>query len=169
MVDYNQSLTPPEAIRRGHALDGEGVYWIEEPVRADDLRSCAEVAAKVDTPIQIGENLNGVLEMSEASTLHASDYVMPDLQQIGGVTGWLEAAALARTAGTPMSNHLFVEASAHLLAVTPTRHWLEYLDLAGPVLEEPAQIVDGNLAAPDRPGIGLTWDADAIAHYRVMR
>ncbi|HEV3363200.1 MAG TPA: enolase C-terminal domain-like protein, partial [Acidimicrobiia bacterium] len=121
MVDYNQSLSQSEAIRRGQALDGEGVYWIEEPVRADDLRSCAEVAAKVDTPIQIGENLNGVLEMREAATLHASDYVMPDLQQIGGVTGWLEAAALAKAAGTPMSNHLFVEASAHLLAVTPTR------------------------------------------------
>jgi mandelate racemase len=167
MVDYNQSLTPSEAIRRGKALDGEGVYWIEEPVRADDLRHCAEVAAAVDIPIQIGENLNGTLEMQEALTLGASDYVMPDLQQIGGVTGWLEAAALADTAGTPMSNHLFVEASAHLLAVTPTRHWLEYLDLAGPVLEQPAEIRDGHLAAPDRPGIGLTWNPEAVARFRV--
>ncbi|MGH9008403.1 MAG: enolase C-terminal domain-like protein [Acidimicrobiia bacterium] len=167
MIDYNQSLTPSEAIRRGQALDGEGVYWIEEPIRADDLRHCAEVAAGVDTPIQIGENFNGTLEMREALTLAASDYVMPDLQQIGGVTGWLEAAALADTAGRPMSNHLFVEASAHLLAVTPTRHWLEYLDLAGPVLEQPAELVDGHLAAPDRPGLGLTWDADAVTHYRV--
>jgi mandelate racemase len=167
MVDYNQSLTPSEAIRRGRTLDGEGVYWIEEPIRADDLRHCAEVAAGVDTPIQIGENFNGTLEMQEALTLVASDYVMPDLQQIGGVTGWLEAAALADTAGRPMSNHLFVEASAHLLAVTPTRHWLEYLDLAGPVLEQPAELIDGHLAAPDRPGLGLTWDADAVAHYRV--
>jgi mandelate racemase len=167
MVDYNQSLTPPEAIRRGQALDGEGVYWVEEPIRADDLRRCAEVAAKVETPIQMGENFNGVLEMQEAVTLHASDYVMPDLQQIGGVTGWLQAAALADTAGRPMSNHLFVEASAHLLAVTPTRHWLEYLDLAGPVLQYPADITAGHIAASDRPGLGLTWNDEAVDRYRL--
>ncbi len=167
MVDYNQSLTPTEAIRRGRALDDEGVYWIEEPIRADDLRRCAEVAADVATPIQMGENFNGVLEMQEALTLQASDYVMPDLQQIGGVTGWLQAAVLADKAGRPMSNHLFVEASAHLLAATPTRHWLEYLDLAGPVLQCPADIVDGQITASDRPGLGLTWNDEAVARYRI--
>jgi mandelate racemase len=97
MVDFNQSLTQPEAIRRGRVLDGEGVAWIEEPVRADDYRGAAEVAAQVATPIQIGENFNGPYEMELA--LGASDLVMPDPQQIGGVTGWLRAAALAQTAG----------------------------------------------------------------------
>lgn len=167
MVDYNQSLDPVEAIRRGRVLDGEGVCWIEEPIRADDLRNCARVAAEVDTPIQIGENLNGVLELREALTLRASDFVMPDLQQIGGVSGWVEAAALAHNAGTPMSNHLFIEASAHLLAVTPTRHWLEYLDLAGPVLEQPVEVRDGHVVADAREGLGLAWDAEAVKRYRM--
>jgi mandelate racemase len=167
MVDYNQSLDPVEAIRRGRALDGEGVAWIEEPIRADDLRNCARVAADVATPIQIGENLNGDLELREAITVGASDLLMPDLQQIGGVSGWLEAAALTHSAGIPMSNHLFVEASAHLLAVTPTGHWLEYLDLAGPVLDEPAQISDGHLVASGRAGLGLVWDTDAVKRYRI--
>ena len=168
MVDYNQSLNPPEAIRRGRALDGEGVYWIGEPIRADDLRPCAEVAANVETPIQLGENFNGVLEMQEAVTLgNDSDYVMPDLQQIGGVTGWLQAAALADKARRPMSNHLLVEASAHLLAVTPTRHWLEYLDLAGPVLQYPAGITAGYITASARPGLGLNWNDEAVGRYRL--
>ena len=167
MVDYNQSLSPVEAIRRGRALDGEGVAWIEEPIRADDLRNCARVAAEVATPIQIGENLNGVLELRDAITVGASDLLMPDLQQIGGVSGWLEAAALTHTAGIPMSNHLFVEASAHLLAVTPTGQWLEYLDLAGPVIEEPAVVRDGHLVASGRAGLGLAWDPDAVKRYRV--
>jgi mandelate racemase len=167
MVDYNQSLNPVEAIGRGRALDGEGVSWIEEPIRADDLRNCARVAADVATPIQIGENLNGVLELREALMLNASDYLMPDLQQIGGVSGWLEAAALAHTAGIPMSNHLFVEAGAHLLAVTPTGHWLEYLDLAGPVLAEPAKVHHGHLEAPGRAGLGFAWNTDAIKRYRI--
>jgi mandelate racemase len=167
MVDYNQCLSPAEAIRRGRALDTEGVTWIEEPVRADDLHGCARVAAAVDTPLQIGENFNGVLEMHQALRLKASEFVMPDLQQIGGVTGWMQASALAHNAGAPMSNHLFVEVSAHLLAVTPTRHWLEYLDLVGPLLAEAPRIVDGCLQAAETPGSGLAWNPDAVARYRV--
>jgi mandelate racemase len=167
MVDFNQSLAIPEAIRRGRVLDGEGVSWIEEPVRADDYRGAAEVAAQVATPIQIGENFNGVHEMELALSLKACDLVMPDPQQIGGVTGWLRAAALAQAAGVPCSSHLFIEVSAHLLAVTPTCHYIEYLDVAAPILAEPLRPVDGAIQAPARPGIGLQWDERAVARYRV--
>jgi mandelate racemase len=167
MVDFNQCLTGDEAILRGRALDGEGVCWIEEPVRADDFASCRRVAADVATPVQIGENFNGVFEMQEAVRVNASDLVMPDVQRIGGVTGWLRAAAIAQAAGKPMSNHLFIEASAHLMAVTPTRHWLEYLDLAGSLLEQPVKVVDGAVQAPERSGLGLVWEADAVGRHRV--
>jgi mandelate racemase len=167
MVDFNQSLTQPEAIRRGRALDGEGIAWIEEPVRADDFRGAAAVAAQVRTPIQIGENFNGPYEMELALSLGASDLVMPDPQQIGGVTGWLRAAALAQMAGLPCSSHIFIEVSAHLLAVTPTCHYIEYLDVAAPVLAEPLRPVDGMIEARARPGIGLAWNEDAVQRYRV--
>jgi len=167
MVDYNQSLATPEAIRRGRVLDGESVSWIEEPVRADDYRGAAEIATQVTTPIQIGENFNGVYEMELALSLGASDLVMPDPQQIGGVTGWLRAAALAQAAGTPCSSHLFIEVSAHLLAMTPTCHYIEYLDVAAPILAEPLRPVDGMIQAPARPGIGIEWDENAITRYRV--
>jgi len=167
MVDFNQSLATPEAIRRGRVLDGEGVSWIEEPVRADDYRGAAEIAAQVATPIQIGENFNGVYEMELALSLAACDLVMPDPQQIGGVTGWLRAAALAQTAGVPCSSHLFIEVSAHLLAITPTCHYIEYLDVAAPVLAEPLRPVDGMIQAPARPGIGLQWNEEAVERYRV--
>src|SRR2546427_12351129 len=101
MVDYNQPPPAPEASRRGRVLDSEGVSWIEEPVRADNYRGAAEIATQVTTPIQIGENFNGVYEMELALSLGASDLVMPDPQQIGGVTGWLGAAALAEAGGAP--------------------------------------------------------------------
>ena len=165
MVDFNQSLTVAEAIRRGRALDGEGVAWIEEPVRATDFRGAAEIAAALATPVQIGENLAGPFEMGEALRLRASDLVMPDVQQMGGVTGWLRAAALAQVAGVPCSSHLFIEASAHLLAVTPTCHWIEYLDMARPVMAEPLRPVDGTLRAPSRPGLGIAWDEAAVRRY----
>jgi len=166
-VDYNQALSVEEAIRRGRALDGEGVYWIEEPIRHDDYRGCARVARELSTPVQIGENFSLPHSMEEALAARASDYVMPDLERIGGVTGWLRAAALAAGAGVDMSSHLFPEVSAHLLAVTPTCHWLEYVDWAGAILEEPFAVADGHVTIPDRPGNGLAWDADAVRRYRM--
>jgi len=166
MVDFNQSLDVVEAIRRGRALDTEGVHWIEEPVRCDDFVSAARVAEAVDTPIQIGENFAGVHDMQLALGASASDLVMPDVQQIGGVSGWLRAAALAQTMGTPLSSHIFMEVSSHLLAVTPTCDWLEYLDLAGRVLTEPLTVQQGQITASSKPGSGLTWDADAVTRYQ---
>ncbi|MEP7206929.1 MAG: enolase C-terminal domain-like protein [Casimicrobiaceae bacterium] len=166
MCDFNQALTVSEAIRRGQMLDEEGgLLWIEEPVRADDLQGCARVAAAVATPIQIGENFIGPEQMAQAIALGASDFVMPDVQRIGGVTGWMRAAALAHGAGMEMSSHLFPEVSAHLLAVTPTCHWLEYVDWAVAILAEPFAIVDSHVVIPDRPGNGITWNEKAVGRY----
>ena len=131
MVDFNQALTVAEAIQRGRMIDDEGgVHWIEEPIRADDFAGCARSDSEVTTPIQIGENFMGPEQMAQALAAGACDYVMPDAQRIGGVTGWMRAAALAQGAGMEMSSHLFPEVSCHLLAATPTCHWLEYVDWA---------------------------------------
>jgi mandelate racemase len=167
MADFNQALSVHEASKRGRMLDDEGLYWIEEPVRADDFAGCARVAAELKTPVQIGENFYSTYQMKEALGVHASDFVMPDLQRIGGISGWLRAAALADAAGCEMSSHLFPEVSATTLAVTPTCHWLEYVDWAAPVLQEPLQIRDGMAMVPDRPGTGVTWDESAVARYRL--
>jgi len=166
MVDFNQSLTVAEAIRRGRMIDDEGgVVWIEEPVRADDFAGCARVAREVATPIQIGENFMGPEQMAQALAAGACDYAMPDAQRIGGVTGWMRAAALAQGAGMEMSSHLFPEASCHLLAVTPTCHWLEYVDWANPILQEPLRVKNGHVAIPERPGLGMTWNEKAVKRY----
>ncbi len=167
MADFNQALGVSEAIRRGQALDDEGLYWIEEPVRADDFRGCADVAAAVRTPVQIGENFESLFEMHEALRLSASDFVMADAQRIGGITGWLRASALAQTFGREISSHLFQEVSAHVLAAAPTGDWLEYMNLADPVLAEPLLASDGALMASGRPGIGLVWDETAVRRFRI--
>ena len=167
MADYNQALSVAEAIRRGNILDGEGLYWIEEPTRHDDYAGCARIAAALATPVQIGENFAGAAAMAAALAANASDYVMPDLERIGGVTGWQRAAGLAAATGIEMSSHLFPEVSAHLLAATPTCHWLEYVDWAAPILAEPLAIANGMAVVPDRPGSGLTWNPDAVSRYRM--
>jgi mandelate racemase len=166
MVDFNQVLTTAEAIRRGRMIDEEGgVLWIEEPIRADDYAGCAKVAREVGTPIQIGENFMGPEQMAQAIAAGCCDYVMPDAQRIGGITGWQRAAALAQGAGLEMSSHLFPEASVQLLAVTPTAHWLEYVDWANPVLEEPARIEKGHAVGPAAPGLGMTWNEKAVRRF----
>jgi mandelate racemase len=161
--DYNQALDLDEALRRGRALQDEGLYWLEEPMRHDDYRGYARLAAALDWPVQIGENFNGPEAMAEALAAGACDLAMPDLNRIGGVTGWLRAAALAADAAMPMSSHLLPEASVHLMAVTPTAHWLEYVDWADAVLAAPMQISDGLAHPLPGPGTGIVWDAARVA------
>lgn len=165
MVDYNQSLTIPEAIARAHTLDAERLTWIEEPVSADDFAGHAKVTAAARTPIQTGENWWGPHDMAKAIAAGASDLVMLDVMKIGGVTGWLRAAALAEAHALPVSSHIFPEISAHLLAVTPTMHELEYCDWANPILAEPLHVADGHAHPAMRPGSGLEWDEDAVRRY----
>ncbi|HEX8168329.1 MAG TPA: enolase C-terminal domain-like protein [Beijerinckiaceae bacterium] len=167
MVDYNQALTVAEALRRGRALEAEGVTWLEEPIRHDDYAGSAAVARELDLPVQIGENFDGPKAMEEALSAGACDYVMPDLARIGGVTGWMQAAGIAAARGIEMSSHLFPEVSAHCLAATPTCHFLEYVDWTNAILEEPLAIEDGFAVVPDRPGSGLAWDEAAVARYRL--
>jgi mandelate racemase len=165
MTDFNQSLSVNEAILRGRALDGEGLYWIEEPVRHDNYAGYAKIAAEVKTPIQIGENLLNTFELQKAIEAKAAEYYMPDVQRIGGVTGWLRAAAITHANALDMSSHLFPEFSAHLLGVTPTCHWLEYMDWANPILQHAFEVKDGCLPIPERPGAGLVWNEDAVKKY----
>jgi mandelate racemase len=168
MVDYNQALSTTEAVSRGRALEGEDIAWFEEPIRHDDWRGNARIAREVGIPLQIGENFNGPEGMAEALTRQACHLVMPDVARIGGATGWMQAAALAHAHGIRMSSHLMPEASAHLLAATPTAHWLEWVDWAEAFLAEPFEIADGHVVIPDRPGFGMNWDEAKVAKLATM-
>ena len=166
MVDYNQALTVAEAMARGRALADEGVYWIEEPIRHDDMVGYARLAGTLALPVQIGENFDGAKAMTAALDAAACDFVMPDAGRIGGVTGWLQAAGVAASHDVEMSSHLLPEASAHLLAATPTAHWLEYVDWANAILAAPLTIRDGCAMASSAPGAGIAWNDEAVARYR---
>jgi mandelate racemase len=162
MVDYNQSLTPADAIERLRALDDEGLTWIEEPTLAHDFAGHARIARAISTPIQCGENWWGALDMRHAIEAQASDYMMPDAMRIGGVTGWMRAAALGEAHGIRLSSHLWPEISAQLLCATPTAHWLEYADWWNPIVEEPLRIERGMTAIGDVKGSGVAFNKRAI-------
>lgn len=167
MSDYNQCLSVAEAQQRVRALDGEGIYWVEEPTRFDDYEGHAAIRAVSPIPIQLGENCWGPHDMEKALAVGACDYFMADVMKIGGVTGWLRAAGLAEARGMPLSCHLFPEVSAHLLAASAGGHWLEYVDWAGPVLVDPLVVENGSIAARETPGIGIAWEEGAVARFLV--
>ena len=167
MVDFNQGLDLAEALQRCHMIDNLGLAWIEEPIVYDNLDGYARLAAELKTPLQIGENFYGPRDMHKAIAKRACDLVMPDFMRIGGVTGWLRAAAIAGGAGIPVSTHLYPEVAAHMMRVTETAHWLEWQDWADPILTTPYKMKDGLLQVPDIPGIGLEWDEDAVEAHLV--
>src|SRR5206468_10320806 len=164
MIDFNQSLDPAEAISRIARLAPYDLHWVEEPVPQENLQGLAAVRRQSSISIQAGENWWFPRGFAEAIAAGASDFIMPDLMKVGGITGWLRVAAQAEAASIPMSSHLFAEASAHMLAVTPTAHWLEVLDLARAVLAKPVDIVDGTVTARG-PGLGLEWNEATVSKY----
>jgi mandelate racemase len=167
MSDFNQGLTFGQALHRLHALDSEGLYWFEEPIVFDNYGGCAQLARELKTPLQIGENIYGPRDFYLAVKSQASDFYMPDLMRIGGVTGFLRCGAIAGAAGLPLSNHLYPEFSAHLLRVCETADWLEWRDWGNPLLKDPFEVKDGFVVIPDRPGAGIDWDEKAVQRYSV--
>ena len=165
MCDFNQGLSLGDALVRCHALDDQGIYWFEEPTTYDNIPGYAQLARELKTPVQLGENFYGPRMLYQALLAGAGDYFMPDLMRIGGVSGWLRAAAITGAAGIPMSTHLYPEMSAHLMRVTDTAHWLEWQDWADPILSEPFQLKDGQLIVPAKPGHGIEWDEAAVAKF----
>jgi mandelate racemase len=157
MVDYNQSLTPENAIERLRHLEGEGLTWIEEPTLSHDFLGHARIAQAIGTPIQCGENWWGELDVRQAVDAKASDYIMLDVMKTGGVTGWMRAAACCAPHGIRLSNHLWPEVSAQLLCVSDNAHWLEYADWWNSVIEEPLRIENGMSAIQGVKGSGVSF------------
>jgi mandelate racemase len=165
--DFNQGLPAATALETCRAIDGLGLAWIEEPVAYDDYDTQARLATKLATPIQIGENWWSWRVGKAAIEMGACDFIMPDLLRIGGVTGWMRLARVAEARAVPVSSHLSPDYSAHVLAATPTRHWLEYMDWGQDLLADPLVPVKGVTTPRDAPGTGVEWNETAIARCLV--
>ena len=168
MCDYNQCLSRAGAKERIAAIDEMGLAWIEEPLSADDIDGYADLRGWTTTPVQLGENARNARDILRLIEREACDLLMPDVAKIGGITPWLRAAEICAAAEVPISTHLFPEVSVHLMAVSPTAHWLEFVDWAAPVLKDPLVAADGYVMPPDRPGSGIEWNEDAVARYRTL-
>ena len=165
MVDYNQSLSVDEARTRLHTLESEGLAWVEEPVLSHDFKNYAALQKETTIPLQAGENWWGPSDFQTAFDLGTTGLIMPDAQKCGGVTGWMRIAKLAEQNNAKVSSHLWPEASAQLLSVTPTAHFLEYADWFNPVIREPLKIENGIAVIDHVIGTGVELNDQALATY----
>ena len=159
MTDVNQGWGRERARALGRRLTAWDVAWLEEPLAA--------LKGELATPITAGENAYGADGIRALLEAGAVSTIMPDLQRIGGVTGWIAVNALAEAWRVPITSHLFPEVSAHLLAASRLIGPLEFVTWAAPLLEEPLVARDGAVAVPERPGLGIAFDRAAVEHYRV--
>lgn len=163
------------AIRRINAIDeAHDIYWLEEPVYADDLTAYRRIAEGCGTRVVGGENeytASGFRDFVAAGV----DGVQPDVARSGGITHMVKIADIAANAGIPFLPHgystdIIVAANLQLIAATPNAPLLEYCVEDSPIrwdmVEEDFPVRDGRVRIPDRPGLGVTLNREAIDKYR---
>ncbi len=165
MADANQGLGVHHAIRLGRGLDRFDLAWFEEPVQAYDLAGSARVAAEIDTPVASGETEYTRYGFQDMIDRGSADILMPDLERVGGVSEWLKVAHMAAARDIPVSPHLFTEHCLQLCGAVANVSWAEHMPWFEPLFREQVEFVDGNLVVPDRPGMGFSFDPDAIDRF----
>jgi mandelate racemase len=162
MGDVNQGWAPAQALVAGAQLAAEGLSWLEEPVDAEDDEAHAALTARLPLAIATGENLYGIRTFLRFLQTHAATVYTPDLQRVGGVTGWLQLRELFETRNVRHSVHLFPEFAIHLLASAKQPDKLEWMSWATALFQEPLECIRGMVTAPLRPGFGMEWNETFI-------
>ncbi len=165
LCDFNQCLSLPQAIHRLNDLDEQGLYWFEEPIKYYAFEGYKELRKRMKTPIILGENFHGFDDAFTALKNQISDFIMPDLLRIGGVSAWLKTASIAEGFQISVSSHLYHEVSSHLMRVTPTAGYLEWTRWSDIILEEPYELSDGHVVIPNKIGTGIDFNKETIKKY----
>jgi L-alanine-DL-glutamate epimerase-like enolase superfamily enzyme len=168
MVDVNQKLDAAGAIRQARLLEDLDLVWYEEPVIADDVEACAEVARAIAIPVATGENAYTRYEFRELIARRAARYLMPDVCRANGFSETMRIGRLAAASSALVSPHVVHELSLHVAAALPNAFLVEYMDWApSDLFADMPRCEGGAFVVPDRPGHGVTLAAGAIEKYRI--
>jgi L-alanine-DL-glutamate epimerase-like enolase superfamily enzyme len=165
MIDINQLWDTNTAVTIGREMANYGIYWLEDPIDHLDYAGLARIAHALDTPISAGEYHWGIAPFRHMLEQRSIDIVMVDLLRVGGITPWMKVAHLAEAYNLPVVTHLAPEILCHALAAVPNGLTLEYMPWAFPLFKWVPPAVDGAVALPQAPGLGLEFDEEALAKY----
>lgn len=171
MIELAELLSPRTAVELGQVLAPYRPYWFEEPIPFENARAMAALQRDLDVPIATGERLLSRWEFRELLELQGCRIVQPDLMHAGGITEVKRIAALADTYYVPVAPHnsggpVVTAAAIHLAASIPNFLILEQMEmeqgLRAEVGPDAPRIADGHFALPDKPGLGVEVDVDAV-------
>jgi L-alanine-DL-glutamate epimerase-like enolase superfamily enzyme len=167
MCDINQRWRVEQAIDIGRRVEDAGVslFWLEDVTTHDDYPGLARVTAALRTPVAGGEYVWGIVPFRHMMERHSVDIVMIDLVRVGGITQWLKVAGMAEAFNLPVVSHLIPEVHVHLIGAVPNGLTVEYMPWLGRLFEEVPQMQNGELVVPQKPGLGLSFDREAIRRY----
>src|SRR5438270_7704320 len=168
MCDINQRWRPEQAIDLGRRVEDArvGLFWLEDVTTHDDYAGLARVAAALSTPIAGGEYVWGIVPFRHMVEARSVDIVMIDLVRVGGITQWMKVAGMAESFNVPVVSHGVPEIHVHLVGAVPNGLTVEYMPWLMRLFEEVPQPVNGELAMPTAPGLGLKFDQATIDRYR---
>lgn len=167
MVDANQAFHYHEALLRARMLAEVGVSWFEEPMPADDLTGHARLAEQSGVPIAVGESLYSPGQFADYMQARACSIVQVDVGRVGGITPWLKVAHMAEAMNLAVCPHFLMELHVSLVCAIPNSWMLEYIPQLDTITETRLDIRGGFAHPPETPGLGIGWDADAIARQVV--
>jgi L-alanine-DL-glutamate epimerase-like enolase superfamily enzyme len=159
MVDANQVFDRKEALQRGRVYQEMGCFWLEEPLPPQDMEGFAILAQALDMRIATGENLNTKYAFADLIARRGADVVQPDNRRAGGVSEWMEIAAIADAYGVEVASHGSGATNLNMLLAMPNAI---YMESGGP-----AKIIDGEVLAPEAPGMSSEVSAEQIRKYKV--
>ncbi|MEK1866745.1 MAG: mandelate racemase/muconate lactonizing enzyme family protein, partial [Ensifer adhaerens] len=162
MTDCNQGFTVDEAIRRASRLKELDLAWIEEPLPADDLDGHIRLTRSTPTPIAVGESMYSIRHFREYMQKGACSIVQVDVARIGGITPWLKVAHAAEAFDIPVCPHFLMELHVSLVCAVPNGKYVEYIPQLDDLTTKGMEIRNGRALAPSEPGIGISWDWDAV-------
>ena len=166
LVDANQRWDVATHLKIGRRLEEFDLFWYEEPVLADNIAQCAEVARALNIPIATGENEYTRYGFRDLIEQNAARYLNPDVHRCGGIGEMMKIAHLATAYNVNIAPHLVPELSIHVLVSIPNAALVEVLAGAPSELwKEPVQITNGMMAAPTRPGHGMEFSDYALKRF----